>query len=122
MPVEFGVGLAPVDNIKRITWLARATELYGYKYFVHADQRFNGERDVFVTLTADALSTEKINLGPCILDPYTRIPGMLATAIASLDEISGHKALLTLGGAELVSSSFTSRETIPILQSERRSL
>jgi 5,10-methylenetetrahydromethanopterin reductase len=96
-PVEFGVGLAPIEPLGRITWLARAAELYGYKYFVHADQRFNGERDVFVTLAADALNTERINLGPCISDPYTRIPGMLASAIASLDELSGHRALLTLG-------------------------
>ena len=95
--MEFGVGLAPVENIERITWLAKTAEEYGYNYFVHADQRFNGERDVFVTLTADALSTERIILGPCISDPYTRIPGMLATAIASLDEVSHHRALLTLG-------------------------
>lgn len=98
MTVEFGIGLAPVEPLKRITSLARTAEDYGYKYFVHADQRFNGERDVFVTLTADALNTEKINLGPCISDPYTRIPAMLATAIASLDELSEQRALLTLGG------------------------
>jgi 5,10-methylenetetrahydromethanopterin reductase len=95
--VDFGVGLAPVDDLRKIMGLAKLAEEYGYKYFVHADQRFNGERDVFVALTADALSTEKINLGPCISDPYTRIPAMLATAVASLDEISGHRALLTLG-------------------------
>ena len=97
MPIEFGVGLAPVEKIDRITALARTAERYGYRYFVHADQRFNGERDAFVTLTADALATEKIKIGPCVSDPYTRIPGMLATAIASLDEVSGHRALLTLG-------------------------
>jgi 5,10-methylenetetrahydromethanopterin reductase len=95
--IDFGVGLAPVEPLAKIVWLAKAAELHGYKYFVHADQRFNGERDVFVTLTADALNTNKINLGPCISDPYTRIPGMLATAIASLDEVSGGRALLTLG-------------------------
>jgi 5,10-methylenetetrahydromethanopterin reductase len=95
--VEFGVGLAPVEPLKRIVWLAKTAEQYGYKYFVHADQRFNGERDVFVTLAADALNTQSINLGPCISDPYTRIPAMLATGIASLDELSDHRALLTLG-------------------------
>jgi len=89
--------LAPIESITRITSLAKMAEEYGYRYFVHADQRFNGERDVFVTLTADALSTKTIRIGPCVSDPYTRIPGMLATAIASLDEVSGHRALLTLG-------------------------
>ncbi len=97
MTVDFGVGLAPVEPLKKIIWLARKAEELGYEYFVHADQRFSGERDVFVTLTADALNTEKILLGPCVSDPYSRIPGMLATAIGSLDEVSGGRALLTLG-------------------------
>ena len=95
--VDFGVGLAPTEPLKKIAWIARTAEVLGFKYIVHADQRFRGEKDVFVTLTSDALSTEKIMLGPCISDPYTRIPGMLATAIASLDEVSGGRAILTLG-------------------------
>jgi 5,10-methylenetetrahydromethanopterin reductase len=95
--VDFGVGLAPTEPLKKVAWIARTAELLGFKYVVHADQRFSGEKDVFVTLTADALNTEKVMLGPCISDPYSRIPGMLATAIATLDEISGGRALLTLG-------------------------
>lgn len=95
--VEFGVGSAPVEPLEKVAWQAKTAELCGYKYFVQADQRFNGEKDVFVALTADALNTSTIRLGPCISDPYTRIPAMLASAIASLDEVSGHRALLTLG-------------------------
>lgn len=95
--VTFGVGLAPVEPLKKITWLAKTAEDLGFKYFVHADQRFRGERDVYVTLTADAFNTSKIQLGPCVSDPYSRIPGMQATAIASLDEVSNGRALLTLG-------------------------
>jgi 5,10-methylenetetrahydromethanopterin reductase len=95
--VDFGVGLAPTESLKKIAWIAKTAEVLGFKYVVHADQRFRGEKDVFVTLTADALSTETIMLGPCISDPYSRIPGMLATAIGSLDEVSGGRALLTLG-------------------------
>jgi 5,10-methylenetetrahydromethanopterin reductase len=95
--VDFGVGLAPTEPLKKVAWIARTAEVLGFKYVVHADQRFRGEKDVFVTLTADALNTEKIMLGPCISDPYSRIPGMLATAIGSLDEVSGGRAILTLG-------------------------
>jgi 5,10-methylenetetrahydromethanopterin reductase len=95
--VDFGVGLAPTEPLKKVAWIARTAEILGFKYIVHADQRFRGEKDVFVTLTADALNTEKIILGPCISDPYSRIPGMLATAIGSLDEVSGGRAVLTLG-------------------------
>lgn len=95
--VTFGVGSSPVEPLKKTIWLAKTAELLGFKYFVHADQRFRGERDVYVTLTAEALNTNEILLGPCVSDPYSRIPGLQATAIASLDEVSHGRALLTLG-------------------------
>ena len=72
--VDFGVGLAPTEPIKKVAWIARTAEVLGFKYVVHADQRLRGEKDVFVTLTADALSTEKYNarsvhIGPLLQDP-----------------------------------------------------
>jgi 5,10-methylenetetrahydromethanopterin reductase len=95
--VTFGVGSSPVESLRKMIWLAKTAELLGFKYFVHADQRFRGERDVYVTLTSEALNTSEIMLGPCISDPYSRIPGLQATAIATLDEASHGRALLTLG-------------------------
>lgn len=95
--VSFGLGSAPVEPLRKIVWLAKTAEVLGFKYFVHADQRFHGEKDVYVTLTADAMNTSEIMLGPCVSDPYSRIPGMQAVALASLDEISHGRALLTLG-------------------------
>ncbi|MDP9301422.1 MAG: LLM class flavin-dependent oxidoreductase, partial [Actinomycetota bacterium] len=95
--VRFGVGMAPVEPLKKIASMAKLAEELGFEYFVHADQRFNGEKDVFVTLANDALNTRTIKLGPCVSDPFTRIPAMLAVAIASLDELSGGRAVLALG-------------------------
>lgn len=95
--VTFGVGMAPVESLKKVVSVARLAEKLGFEYFVHADQRFAGEKDVFVALAADALGTSRIKLGPCVSDPYTRIPAMLAVAIASLDELSGGRAILALG-------------------------
>jgi 5,10-methylenetetrahydromethanopterin reductase len=95
--LDFGVGLAPTEPIGKIVRLAKTAEELGFKYFVHADQRLHGERDAFVTLTADALNTSKVNIGTCISDPFSRIPAMLASAIASLDEVSDHRAILTMG-------------------------
>lgn len=95
--VKFGVGMAPVEPLKKVVATARLAEDLGFEYVVHADQRFAGEKDVFVTLAADALNTRRIQLGPCVSDPYTRIPAMLAVAIASLDELSGGRAVLGLG-------------------------
>lgn len=95
--VSFGVGMAPVEPLKKVVATAKLAEELGFEHVVHADQRFSGEKDVFVTLAADALNTSTVQLGPCVSDPFTRIPAMLAVAIASLDELSGGRAELVLG-------------------------
>jgi len=95
--VRFGVGMAPVEPLKKVVSVAKLAEDLGFEHIVHADQRFSGEKDVFVTLAADALHTRTIKLGPCVSDPFSRIPAMLAAAVASLDELSGGRALLALG-------------------------
>jgi 5,10-methylenetetrahydromethanopterin reductase len=95
--VTFGMGMAPVEPLPKITATARLAEDLGFKYFGHADQRFQGEKDAFVALSADALATRTIGIGPCVSDPYTRSPSMLAVATATLDELSGGRAFLALG-------------------------
>jgi 5,10-methylenetetrahydromethanopterin reductase len=97
LTVRFGLGMAPVEPLKKIVSVAKLAEELGFEYFVHADQRLSGEKDVFVTLAADALNTHTIRLGPCVSDPFCRIPAMLASAVASLDELSGGRAVLVLG-------------------------
>lgn len=95
--VTFGIGMAPVEPLTKVVATAKLAEELGFDYVGHADQRFAGEKDVFVTLAADALNTTRVKLGPCVSDPYTRIPAMLALAIATLDELSGGRAVLSLG-------------------------
>jgi 5,10-methylenetetrahydromethanopterin reductase len=95
--MKFGVGMAPVEPLKKVVSVAKLAEELGFSHMVHADQRFKGEKDVFVTLAADALNTETIQLGPCVSDPFSRMPAMLAVAMASIDELSGGRAILALG-------------------------
>src|SRR5262249_2624994 len=40
---------------------------------------------------------ERIKLGPCVTDPYSRHPSMTAMAIATVDEISRGRAVLGIG-------------------------
>jgi 5,10-methylenetetrahydromethanopterin reductase len=89
--------MAPAEPLRKVVSVAKLAEELGFAHFVHADQRFSGERDVFVALAADALNTATIKLGPFVSDPFSRIPAMLAAAVASLDELSGGRALLGLG-------------------------
>ena len=95
--VTFGMGMAPVEPLSKVTATARLAEDLGFRFFGHADQRFQGEKDAFIALAADAMATRTINVGPCVSDPYSRNPAMLAVATATLDELSGGRAFLALG-------------------------
>jgi 5,10-methylenetetrahydromethanopterin reductase len=60
-----------------------------------ADERFY--REVDSSLGQIAAHTTKILLGPCVTDPYAGHPALTAMAIATLDEISGGRAILGIG-------------------------
>jgi 5,10-methylenetetrahydromethanopterin reductase len=55
------------------------------------------DRDVYQCLAASALSTSRIKLGPAITNPLTRHPTVTASAIMTLNEISGGRAVLGIG-------------------------
>jgi len=52
---------------------------------------------VYASLTLCSLRTQRIKLGPCVTDPYSRHAALTAMAIATLDEISGQRAMLGIG-------------------------
>jgi 5,10-methylenetetrahydromethanopterin reductase len=58
-------------------------------------------RSSFVTLTTIANQTKKIILGNTILNPYTTNPAELAMFIASLDEVSGGRAVCGISAGSL---------------------
>src|SRR5262249_38362456 len=95
MPLTTGVLLLPTYPADRLVELARRAERLGYDYLWLADERFF--REVYASLTLCALRTERLKLGPCVTDPYSRHPALTAMAIATLDEISRHRAVLAIG-------------------------
>jgi 5,10-methylenetetrahydromethanopterin reductase len=54
-------------------------------------------RDVFVSLADLAAHSERLLLGTRVTDPYIRHPALTAVAIATLDEVSGGRAILGFG-------------------------
>lgn len=90
-----GLLLLPHDPPARLIELARLAERSGYDNLWLADERFF--REVYASLTACALHTERLELGPCVTDPYSRHPALTAMAIATLDEVSGGRAVLGIG-------------------------
>lgn len=77
-----------------MTALVRLAEERGY------DTVFVPEasgREAFTQLAAFACATERIRLGPGIATIFTRTPSLLAQAAATLDQLSGGRAVLGLG-------------------------
>lgn len=85
-PVHGGLSVAGTVD------LAVAAEAAGLDGFWYADERFY--RDSYSVLTACARATSVIRLGPGVTDPYTRHPAITAASIATLDDVSGGRAVL----------------------------
>jgi 5,10-methylenetetrahydromethanopterin reductase len=123
MSLTTGVLLLPAHAPSRLVALAQLAERTGYDYVWLADERFF--REVYASLTLCALRTERIKLGPCVTDPYSRHPALTAMAIATLDEISGQRAVLGLGagvsgfrelGIEREQPAIAMREAIALIR------
>ena len=93
--VEYGVGLPPSGPVAELVALAEEIERMGYRYLWVNDERL--ERDAFTVLAAMSQRTERIRVGPGVTNPYSRHPALIATATATLDELSGGRAVLGLG-------------------------
>ena len=86
------LGDAPVAQMVE---RARLAETNGYDTVWVADERFH--REVYSSLGQLAAHTSRVLLGPCVTDPFARHPALTAMAIATLDEISGERAILGIG-------------------------
>lgn len=94
--LKWGVSLMPDLPVAEMARLGAVADEAGFDRCWLFDEGV-ATRDLYVTLTALALSTTRIHLGPGITNPYTRHPGVTAAAIASLHELSGGRAFLGLG-------------------------
>jgi 5,10-methylenetetrahydromethanopterin reductase len=123
MTLRTGLLLLPTYESARLADLAVLAETAGYDDFWLADERFF--REVYGCLTLCALRTRRIRLGPCVTDPYSRHPALTAMAIATLDEISGRRALLGIGagvsgfrelGVDASRSAVAIREAVELIR------
>src|ERR1700748_3498871 len=81
--------------VSRLVDRAKVAEATGYSAVWLADERFY--REVYTCLGQIAAHTTKVLVGPSVTDPYSRHPALTAMAIATLDEISGGRAILGIG-------------------------
>lgn len=85
--------------------MARAAEQHGFGAFFRSDHLLRikpgdgspGPTDSWVTLGALARETSTIRLGTMVTSATFRLPGLLAVAVAQVDEMSGGRVELGLG-------------------------
>jgi 5,10-methylenetetrahydromethanopterin reductase len=97
---KFGIEFVPDTHPQKIVEYSTLAEKNGFDYIWITDHYCN--RNPYLVLTAIAFATEKINLGTGVTNPYVINPAWTASAIASLDEISGGRAVLGLGAGDKV--------------------
>lgn len=91
----FGIEFVPNEPVYKIGYLAKLAEDVGFDTVWITDHYNN--RDVYTTLAALSMMTNKIRLGTGVTNPYTRNVAITASSIASINELSGGRAILGLG-------------------------
>jgi len=96
MGVLFDIGILPSEPVRDTVELVRQAESLGYGAAWIADSQ-SIFRDAFVALAACATQTSRILLATGVTNPVTRHPASIACSIASIDELSGGRAILGIG-------------------------
>lgn len=94
--MDFGFTLKPDHDVDRLVALTRQAEAVGFTYGWLFDNHVPF-REVYPLLTLMALNTTHMRLGTCVTNPATRDPSVTASALATLDEISGGRMDLGIG-------------------------
>jgi probable F420-dependent oxidoreductase len=94
--MEFGFTLKPDHTVERTIALTRQAEAAGFDYGWLFDSHVLW-KEVYPLLTVMALNTTRMRLGTCVTNPATREPTVTASALATLDEISGGRMDLGIG-------------------------
>lgn len=99
MAVEFHVGMLPNRPAAACLALGQAAEDLGYAGVWVADSH-SVMRGAFEILAALAGRTRRLALATGVTHTVTRHPAVIANSIATLDELSGGRALLGIGVGE----------------------
>jgi 5,10-methylenetetrahydromethanopterin reductase len=108
--IKTGIHIVPTMQVNQVIDLALAAEGLGYEYCLIADEGFMP--DAYVSLGAIARQTNRIELGP-VTNGYTRHPAVTASALATLNELSGGRVLVTIvaGGSMVLPPMGIAQET-----------
>ncbi len=94
--MKFDVGILANQPVPAIVRQVQLAEALGYETAWIADTHLVC-RELWVTLTACALGTTRIKLGPGVTVPHTRHPSVTASAVLTLAELAPGRVVLGIG-------------------------
>ncbi len=111
--VRFGLSLWLDNPVQEVVDVAVAAEDAGFDDVWMPDHYFL--RDVYIALAMTARATSRIRLGAAVAAVQLRHPALLASATATVDELSGGRAVLGLGpGGHEFAAHFDMRPKSPL--------
>jgi 5,10-methylenetetrahydromethanopterin reductase len=94
--IQFDIGILPRPPVNEFVDLIVTAEGLGFRGVWVADSQ-SIFRDAFVTLTVCAQRTRQMILATGVTNPVTRHPATIVCSIATIDELSGGRAVLGIG-------------------------
>lgn len=94
--LSWGINLMPDAPVAQVAEIGVLAEELGFSRCWLYDEGL-ATRDLYVALTAIALATTHLEIGPGVTNPYTRHVSVAASATASLNELSSGRAFMGLG-------------------------
>ncbi len=96
--MEFGIEMLPNVKPYELEYYAKLAEDNGFGYVWITDHYNN--RNAFVILSILAKATQMVRIGTGITNPFHINPAVIASAIATVNELSGGRAVLGIGAGD----------------------
>jgi probable F420-dependent oxidoreductase len=94
--LEFGVTFMLDPPVSRVVELSKLAEEQGFDYVWAWDSHVLWQ-EVYPVFTLIAANTTRVRIGPCVTNPATRDVTVTASALATLNEISGGRMVMGIG-------------------------
>jgi len=96
--MKFGIEFSPEKPTYWLAYYARDAEDAGFDHVWITDHYNN--RNVYSAMTDIAYNTNKVLIGSAVTNPYVCNPVWTSTAIFTIDEISGGRAVFGIGAGD----------------------
>ena len=116
MALSFGVTVLPDPPYQRMIELFQLAERLGFDYAWTYDSQVLWQEST-PTLALAAEATERIKLGHMVTNPGTREPTVLASAYATLHDISGGRMVMAIGRGDSA-RRYINQKPVPVRRFE----